>query len=148
MLGKLAGQTVLKLRWKKSASSENVSHGGSLSSTFECKSHAGPLTPRNVRGWKQRKSIREGFWRLPTKFGRYYWKSFHCEIPKEHQEQSKINKGEPRKNDVSLVVLWFCPHHAMDLRSKADIWNYPVVPVVLVLVLLPIIVIMLVDPPF
>ena len=49
-------------------------------------------------GSTQRKSTREGFWRLLTTFGGYFWKSFPCKIPRENEEQPRRNQEKPKKN--------------------------------------------------
>ena len=49
-------------------------------------------------GLTQRKSTREGFWRLLGIFGGYFWKSFPCKNPKENHGKTKKNLDKAKKN--------------------------------------------------
>ena len=50
------------------------------------------------QGSTQRKSTREGSGGLLGTFGRYFWKSFPCKMPRKNVEKTKKNNEKPKKN--------------------------------------------------
>ena len=60
-----------------------------------------------MQGSKQKKFVREGFWRVSGLFGGYFWKSFPYKNPRKNQEKPKENQEKPKKNSDNIVFLMF-----------------------------------------
>ena len=61
-----------------------------------------------MRGSRQRKSTREGFWGDWRLFGGYVWKSFPCKNPMKNIEKTRKNQKKPEKPRKNNFSLFFC----------------------------------------